>query len=272
MKKLAIITVVYKNYDVLEDYFASLSKQTDTKVTVFVIDTSDRPEYLTLPSYAHRVTMINRGYAAAVNKGIDEALRRGFDAFVITNSDIVFKHDFVSRVYQALERHPHSLIGGKIYYAKGYEYHKERYLEKEKGRVLWYAGGRISWEHALTPHRGVDLVDRGQFDTEGKTGFINGCLMIYDRQVYDKVGAWDESYFMYFEDSDYSVRAVKKGVDLWYDPSIVIWHKSAQSTGGTGSEFQMKIQKKNQLRFGLKYAPLKTKLHLLKNFLLKGLF
>jgi GT2 family glycosyltransferase len=91
--------------------------------------------------------------------------------------------------------------------------------------------------------------------------------MLFDKSVIDKVGFWDESYFLYFEDADYCVRAKRKGIKLYYDPSINVWHKNAQSTGGSGSSIHVKYQKENRVKFGFKYAPLKTKFHLVKNFL-----
>jgi len=269
MKTLAIITVVYKNYTVLEEYFASLEKQGDNNFKLFIIDNTEKPEDINLPPYASVVHTKNKGYSAAVNIGLTEAIKNNLSLFTITNSDIIFDKNFVKHALVAFEKHPRSLVGGKIYYAKGFEYHKGRYSKNELGRVLWYAGGHISWEHALTPHRGVDLVDAGQFDQEIKTGFINGCLMLFDKDVYDLVGPWDESYFMYFEDSDYCVSAMRLGVELWFDPTLVVWHKNSQSTGGAGSDFHAKYLKKNQLKFGLKYAPLSTILHLVKNNLFK---
>ena len=133
--------------------------------------------------------------------------------------------------------------------------------------MLWYTGGSIDWAHAITPHRGVDEVDEGQYDVFEKTEFINGCLMLFDQSVISRVGWWDESYFLYFEDADFCVRAQRKNVSLYYDPSIVIWHKVSQSTGGSGSKLHVKYQERNRLRFGLKYAPFWTKLHLVKNYL-----
>jgi hypothetical protein len=50
-----------------------------------------------------------------------------------------------------------------------------------------------------------------------------------------------------------------------YDPSIKLWHKNGQITDGPGSVLHKKYQEKNRVVFGLKYAPLRTKLHLLKN-------
>jgi len=135
--------------------------------------------------------------------------------------------------------------------------------------VFWYAGGITNWRHSTTTHRGVDEIDKYQFDKFEKTDFVTGCMLFFNKKVVDRVGLWDESYFLYYEDADFCERAKKAGFDLFYNPSIVIWHKNAQSTGGSGSSLHAKYQKKNHLRFGLKYAPLRTKLHLIKNYFLK---
>lgn len=210
----------------------------------------------------------NLGYAHGVNIGIKEAHKKGLQKFCVLNNDIYFKDDFVDNVLHSLEQHPSSLMGGKIYYAPGFEYHAQKYKKHELGNVIWYAGGETDWNNVITHHTGVDEVDVGQFEKFGKTGFITGCLMYYDADVVQKIGNWDESYFLYYEDADYCERARRKGLQLYYGPSVVIWHKNAQSTGGSGSDIHVKYQEKNRLRFGLRYAPLKTKLHLLKNLFL----
>ena len=132
--------------------------------------------------------------------------------------------------------------------------------------MLWYAGGSVDWHHALTPHRGVDEVDTGKYNSVEATGFINGALLLYDRFVHDTVGNWDESYFLYFEDADFCERAKRKGVPLIYDPSIMMWHKISQSTGGSGSSLHKRYQEMNRIKFCWKYGPLRTTLHLVKNY------
>ena len=95
--------------------------------------------------------------------------------------------------------------------------------------------------------------------------------MLFDKKAFDRLGFLDEGYFLYFEDADYCVRAKNKNIKLYYDPSVVIWHKVSQSTGGSGSDLHIRYQSINQLKFGLRYAPLKTKLHLIKNYLYRFL-
>ena len=55
------------------------------------------------------------------------------------------------------------VVGSKIYFSPGYEYHRSRYKESERGKVLWYVGGVIDWENMDASHRGVDEIDTGQF-------------------------------------------------------------------------------------------------------------
>jgi GT2 family glycosyltransferase len=112
---------------------------------------------------------------------------------------------------------------------------------------------------------GVDDMDHPMYDQATLTDFVTGCCMVYDKSVYEKVGKWDEKYFMYFEDTDYCMRAKKKGVKVRYEPTIKLWHKNAQSTGGSGSDFHTKSMERSRTRFALKYAPWRTKLHIIKN-------
>ncbi|NTU46138.1 glycosyltransferase family 2 protein [Candidatus Roizmanbacteria bacterium] len=265
---IAIISVVYQNYSVLHDFLNSCAAQTSTvPFHIFIADLSIVKKAISEERLPITVTSSeNKGYAHGVNVAIREAEKQGYTSFCVVNNDTYVAPDFIEMVAKSLNNHPHSLIGGKIYYAPGYEFHKDRYAKEEIGKIFWYAGGMYSPEHALVAHRGVDEVDHQQYDSLEKTDFITGCLICYDSSVKNEVGEWDESYFLYFEDADYCERAKQKKISLYYDPTLVMWHKNAQSTEGSGSSLHDKYLKKNQILFALKYAPLRTKLHVLKNY------
>ncbi|MCX6732200.1 MAG: glycosyltransferase family 2 protein [Candidatus Roizmanbacteria bacterium] len=269
MKKLALITVVFKNYTILDDYFATLAKQTDSEFHVYVLDLSPDPESYNYPSYVTYIHDKNGGYAFGINQGVKKAITDGYELFCPMNCDVTVKENFVESIKKSITNNPTSIIGAKIYYYPGYEYHKDRYTKNDLGKVLWYAGGITDWKNVYTTHRGVDEVDKGQYDAQEKTTFITGCLMAYDKSVVEKIGYWDESYFLFYEDADYCTRAMNNRVPLLYDPSICMWHKSGQSTSGAASTFQQKYLERNRLKFGLRFAPLRTKFHLIKNFFLR---
>jgi len=268
-KHIAIITVVYNNYTILEDFTSSLRAQSNQEYHLYIADASEHKQEIMLKDIPHTVISVeNKGYAYGVNECIQQAVIDNIKEFCIINDDVFFDALFVKNLHQGFQAHPDSIFGGKIYYASGYEYHKKIYQPDELGKVIWYAGGSVDWNNAITKHRGVDMVDPKLFEKIENTDFITGCFMCFDSEVVDKIGFWDEKYFLYYEDADYCERAKKHNIKLWYDPSIVIWHKNAQSTDGSGSVTHQKYQKKAQMRFALKYAPLRTKLHVLKNFLL----
>jgi GT2 family glycosyltransferase len=268
---LAVITVVYEHYELLDDYLASLRKQSDKNFHLIVVDVSKNKKNITIKDIPNTIVQAeNHGYADALNVGVAQAQEEGYTKFCLMNDDTYFEKDFVKNVSDSIDKHPGSMIGGKIYYAPGFEYHKERYSKKDIGKVFWFAGGKMDWKNAFTLHTGVDEVDKGQYDTLREISFLTGCVVCYDQKVFEKVGEWDTTYFMFYEDADLSARAAQKGVKIYYDPSIVIWHKSGQSSeGGYGSEYHRRMQEKNRVKFGLKYAPWKTKFHLVKNFLLE---
>ncbi|MBP9690610.1 glycosyltransferase family 2 protein [Candidatus Woesebacteria bacterium] len=264
---IAIITVVYKNYTVLEDFFASLSAQKEKNFYVFIADASPDKQEIQPRDFPLTVIPVqNKGYAHGVNIGIKKAQEMGITRFCVINDDTLFESDFTEKISAAFESHPGAALGGKIYYAEGCEYHKNKYSENDKNNVLWYAGGVIDWKHAQTKHLGVDKVDHGEYNTVKETEFITGCLFCFDQEVVNKVGLWDEKYFLYYEDADFSERVKRTKLPLRYNPDIVIWHKNAQSSDGSGSQLHVKLQKESHLRFALKYAPLRTKIHVLKNY------
>src|SRR3989304_5188327 len=140
-----------------------------------------------------------------------------------------------------LEPLEHDSVGGvvpKIYFEKGYEFHKDRYKESDKGKVIWYAGGKMDWENVYTKHKGVDEVDNGQFDRIEEVDFATGCALFTSAQVISEMKGFDNRYFLYFEDSDLSQRLKKAGYKILFYPKAILWHKNAGSTGGSGSSLQ----------------------------------
>lgn len=263
-KKIALITVVYQNYSVLKDLFDSLKKQSDNNFHFYIADLSTTKKKI--QSKDLPITVIfgeNKGYSHGVNLCLAQAEKDGISLYGVINNDIIVAENFIEKLQSSFVLYPNSIIGGKIYYAPGYEYHKSRYSKADIGKIFWYAGGTIDWNNVYIKHRGVDEIDRGQFDKPGETDFITGCLLCFDKKVVDKIGYWNEDYFLYYEDADFCERAKKNKISLIYYPELVIWHKNAQSTKGPGSDIHTKFQKKNRIRFGLKYAPMKTKIYLL---------
>src|SRR5262245_21233240 len=60
--------------------------------------------------------------------------------------------------------------------------------------------------------------------------WISGTSMMVRRDVVDSIGGMDENYFLYFEDTDFCLRARKAGLAAWSVPESRVMHISGQST------------------------------------------
>ena len=215
----------------------------------------------------------NLGFAEGNNVGMRYALKSGADFIMLLNNDTIIDKNLFVDLINAAKNYPKAgIISPKIYFAKGFEYHKKRYKKNELGRVIWYAGGDVDWNNIYGSNHGVDEVDKGQFDKVADTDFATGCCMFFRSKVLKDLGLFDKRYFAYLEDSDLSQRAKKAGWRVLYTPKPHLWHKVGQALG-VGSEKNDYYITRNRLLFGLRYARLRTKVALIKEsikLLLKG--
>ncbi len=209
----------------------------------------------------------NLGFAAGNNIGIKYAMEHGADYVVLLNNDTEIHANLIEGLLKTFEENPKAgAVSPKIYFAKGFEFHKDRYSASDLGKVIWYAGGRLDWNNIYGSNHGVDEVDKGQFEKARETDFATGCCMILPRSVIEKVGMLDEKYYLYMEDADWCQRINNAGYKVFYSPCGHLWHKVSQSSG-IGSELNDYFITRNRLLFGIKYASFRTKAALLRESL-----
>ena len=206
----------------------------------------------------------NLGFAKPNNQGILAAQVWGADFILLVNNDLLVSPDLIEKLVSTAKQYPRAgAISPKIYFSKGFEFHKDRYKKTEAGKVIWYAGGDIDWDNVIGSNHGVDDVDEGQYEKTIETDFATGACMFLRTEVLKQAGLFDERYFMYLEDGDISLRLKKKGWGVLYSPKAHAWHKVAQSSG-IGSELNDYFITRNRLYFGFKYAPIRAKFALLR--------
>lgn len=273
--KIGIVLVNYNQNKLTWGCLESLSKidRGGNSIEVFVVDNNSNKAFeIKREAYKNlKVKIIqndeNLGFAQGSNKGIIQALKSKCDYVLILNNDTTHEKGFLVKLLEMLEDPASGIASPKIYFSKGREFHKDRYQESDLGKVIWYAGGILDWDSVLASHRGVDEVDRGQFDKVSDTDFATGCCMLIKKEVFDKIGYFDKNYFLYLEDLDFSQRAKIAGFKIVFEPSSIIWHYNAASTGGSGSNTQDYFITRNRMLFGNKHAGFRAKFALTRESL-----
>ncbi len=272
MKKIAVITVNFNSDTETHACLASLDKthHRDFETTIIVVDNgSATPFVLTKHEKEKGIILLrsekNVGFTGGNNLGIHYALQQEFDYLLLINNDTIVDPDCIAQLLLVAESDPAiGLVAPKIYFAKGHEYHKERYEKNELGKVIWYAGGEIDWKNVMSKHIGVDEVDAGQYDTQREINFVSGCCMFFKREVLEKIKGFDDHYFLYYEDADITLRTKQAGYKVVYAPKAILWHLNSASSDGSGSALHDYFLTRNRMLLGMKYADIRLKLALMK--------
>ncbi|HVZ67427.1 MAG TPA: glycosyltransferase family 2 protein [Patescibacteria group bacterium] len=272
--KISIVILNYKSADITINCLRSLRKINTgkEKIEIIVVDNNSGDDIKTqvlnnFPEVILLENSVNLGFSGGSNEGARYALKNGADAVLFLNNDTIVDKNLVLELAEEVNKDEVGGVVPKIYFEKGYEFHKARYKKEDLGKVIWYAGGRMDWSNLIGQNVGVDEVDNGQFDDRKEIKLATGCCFMVSSKTLNRVGLYDDKYFLYYEDADLSERINRAGLKIIYQPKAILWHKNAGSSGGSGSELQDYYISRNRMLFGMKYAPIKTKTALIKESL-----
>jgi len=225
-----VATVLFNSEAVLPDFLESLNKQTYNCFTVYAVDnaSTDRSELICAGSGANVVVTRNDenlGFAAATNQGIRQAIADGCEYVLLLNNDVLFSSEFFQELLKSLVDNKADLVAPLTYYF-------------DSPNVIWAAGGRLQRLFGYRPvHLGMSESDQNQFGRDQRIEFAPGSAILARRDVFARVGLLDETFFTYWEDADFAVRALRAGLRMFLAPRAKLWHK-VSSLAGLNSPFQ----------------------------------
>ncbi len=253
MKHLAVIVLNYKVKPLTLKCIESVKKSSFKNFEIFVVDNNSEDNIKEAVEGREGVTFLqsgaNLGYAGGNNVGIKKALEEGFEKILILNPDTTVQNQAIKILVEKMDEYQADLVCPKIYFAGS--------------KTLWFAGKRFDINNVLGLHRGVDEEDLGQYDQDEQIGEITGAAVMIKRKVFEKVGLFDERYFMYYEDSDFAKRAIKSGFKIMYIPKAVVYHANAQASK-LGSPLQDYFITRNRMLYAFKYLSWRTRFALLR--------
>jgi GT2 family glycosyltransferase len=138
MKKVAIIVLNWRQAALTLQTVSSLLKIKTKNFTyqIIIVDNGSGDDSLSLfkKKYSKNElvtilnTGVNLGYSGGNNFAIDYALKKEFDYLLLLNNDVLVDPNFLTQLLK--EAGNYQILGPKIYFAPGFEYHKDRYQKK----------------------------------------------------------------------------------------------------------------------------------------------
>jgi N-acetylglucosaminyl-diphospho-decaprenol L-rhamnosyltransferase len=239
--RVAVIIVNYKSAALTLDALRSLesewlSPRLELSAIVVENNSGDGPALRAGLSGMRGVELIeaprNGGFAYGNNLALRHLLAREPkpDYFLLLNPDTRPAPGAVTHLVRFLAEHPQAgIAGSSLQNADGSEWpfafrFPSLFGEIEQG-LRWGVASKLlsRWVVARRMGAAPELVD-----------WLPGAALMLKRELVETVGGMDERYFLYYEETDYCMKARRAGFTCWYVPQSRVMHISGQSTGVTG--------------------------------------
>lgn len=231
--KLSVIIVNYNVKHFLEQCIHSVIRASvNIPLEIFVVDNNsvDGSTQLIKEKFPQVLLIENRenlGFSRANNQAIKRAKGK---YILLLNPDTVVEEDTFSKVIGFMESHPDAgALGVKMIDGKG------NFLPESKRGLPtpWVAFCKMFGLSKLFPRTKkfgryhLSYLDENEVH---EVEVLAGAFMLIRKEVLDKVGLLDESFFMYGEDIDLSYRITESGYKNYYFPGTTIIHYKGEST------------------------------------------
>ncbi len=163
----------------------------------------------------------NVGFARAANRGLAQAVANGYSYALLLNNDAFPAPDMLVHLL-AETAVDIALLSPKIYY-------------ETPPTHIWFAGAKQHPIFLEMLQRGEGQIDGPAWSQSRDVDYLLGTGLLVNLPLIEKVGCFDERYFMYYEDLDWSIRLRQAGYRLRLVADAHLYHRVSFSSGGSGS-------------------------------------
>ena len=248
---IMVCIVSYNSADALPDLIESLrgeAKVLRLRVVVADNDSSDgtlqvlseHPDVVALPTGG------NLGYASGINTTF--RLPRGGEAVLVINPDIVVEKGAIGVLHSRLLASQAGIVVPRLLESDGSLYcslRREPSILRALGDALF--GNRFQNRPGSLAEIDYQTED---YRRPGRIEWATGAALLISADMVQRLGDWDDQFFLYSEEVDYFRRAREAGASIWYEPLAAMRH----AQGGSGSSPKLNaLMAANRIRYVRKH-------------------
>jgi GT2 family glycosyltransferase len=232
--EVAVVIVTYNSAAVLPGCLDSLTDQDVNLSCVVVADNGSKDDSVAIAKGATNLPVRtvqmgrNAGYAAAINAGIAATDIEKLDAAFVMNPDCRLRPGALGHLAGAL-RQPGRGIGVPRMVNPDGSLQPSLRRTPTVGRAWAEAviGGSLAGRVGTLAELVMSPRD---YETAGPASWGTGAAMLLSAEMIREIGPWDESFLLYSEETEYSLRASDRGWGTWYEPAAVVEHIGGESS------------------------------------------
>ena len=224
---IAIIVLSYNNVSDTLECIASLERLEGGPYHIYLVDNGSTDDTLVQVRKQYpfvEVLALDRNFGVPIgfNKGIIKALKDDYNYVLILNNDTVSDPAMINELLHVAKRDDDcAIVMPKVCY------YPPKPLPLSRDDV-WADGGYF---RRFPP--AILLKDKRKnvnFDNPRKIEYAPTCGLLIHRRAFENVGLFDEGFFFFYEDWDYSERLRIAGLNIWVAPDALLWHKVSKTT------------------------------------------
>lgn len=257
---VTILAVTYNNADSVEALISTLREEAQSlDLRVIVADNGSTDETVARldahPDVICIPTGANLGYAGGINH--IRGLSGDCEAVLVLNPDLTVNPGAISAMLRRMQLSGAGIVVPRLLQPDGETYvslRREPTITRALGDAFF--GERFSQRPVWASE--IDF-DRESYEHPHRVDWATGAAVMVESGLHERLGAWDEQFFLYSEETDYFRRARELDTQCWYEPKAVMTHQ----LGGSGSSIALKalmavnrvryVRKHHSARFALGY-------------------
>ena len=237
---IAIVVVNYDSHELVDQNFGDLDLS-ELNAQLYVVDNfssqSERAAITNVCQRRDRWTLVaidgNIGFGAGVNRGVAAAQADEPDCLLIVNPDLILTAPTALTLAQDVVRDP-SVVASPV-------------INRPDGRP-WFRGGFLDLrDGSVRTSREVDMAD--------PQSWLTGACLALAPSMWRAAGGFAETYFMYWEDIDFSQRCRAQGAVLSVRPDLVVVHEVGATQGAGKSPLYTYYNCRNRLLYASRWLP-----------------
>ncbi len=231
--KIAVIILHFGKLETTKTCLKELKSKIGDHQVILINNTQDDIAELTkiIPGTKLVNNPKNLGFAAGVNQGITLAQKdKSITHYFLMNNDVTITFGSFAQLLLTFNKFPSAgIVSPVLHHVGGFDW-----------------GGKYNKWTGMVKHKNWGNKPK----TIQSVSHVAGAAMLISRQLVDKIGMFDERFFLYFEDLDFCLRASRAGYTIHINPDVVADHSLSSTTDLTG---RTKYQWGSHLQFVTKH-------------------
>lgn len=204
----------------LQSGVSSCQTKHKNNIEVIVLDNASTDGSVEMIKDKHKwVKLIESKENTGYSKGNNIAFKKSkYPVVLFMNSDVYVEEDTLEKAINNFNENI-DILGPKMVFENGSFQPSAGDLPNPLNTIFWILG-----------LGGFHPKDKSYFDKKCEVGWVTGAFLLIRREVFEKLGGFDENIFMYLEEVEFCKRANMAGFSIWYIPSIVVTHLHGASS------------------------------------------